>query len=427
MKVAVIGGGSTYTPELVDGLIASAAELGLTELVLMDVDQERLDVVGRFCDRMCSHAQAAFRFGSTTDLDAAIADAAFVLTQIRVGGQAGRHKDIQLGLRHGLIGQETTGVGGFAKALRTIPVIVDLCHRMEQLCRHAWLINFTNPSGLVTEAALKQGRDKVIGLCNIPITLKMDAARLLGVDASRLELDYIGLNHLSWVRRILVDGTDVLPEALATLTGVGRPANLPEELDYPGAFLRALGAIPNSYLNYYYRTRRALSELEAKPKSRAQEVMQVEQALLERYRDPNLVSKPAELEKRGGAYYSTAAVDLMRSLVVGDQATHVVNIKNAATIPCLPPECVVEVACRVDASGAHPLPLAPPEPQIRGLMQHVKAYEELTVEAVAARSREKALLALVTHPLVADPDLALALLDEIATEHGVDWLQETRR
>lgn len=423
MKVAVIGGGSTYTPELMDGLISSADAFGLEELVLMDVDGPRLDVVARFCERMRSHAGASFGLEASSSVDEAVEGADFVLTQVRVGGQAGRHKDIQLGLRHGLIGQETTGVGGFAKALRTIPVILDLCERMERACRDAWLINFTNPSGLVTEAALKHGRERVIGLCNIPVTLKMDAARLLQVEPERLELDYIGLNHLSWVRRVLVDGQDVLPETLSTLTGAGRPANLPEELDYPGVFLRALGAIPNSYLDYYYRTRRALERLKAKPKSRAQEVMDVEQALLERYRDPDLVTKPPELDERGGAYYSTAAVELMRSLLTGDGARHVVNVRNRSTVSALPPDCVVEVACRVDTDGAHPLPVEPPGPEIRGLMQHVKAYEELTVEAAANRSRDRALLALVSHPLVGDPDLALELLDEIASEHDIDWLK----
>ncbi len=425
MKVAVIGGGSTYTPELMDGLISSADAFGLEELVLMDVDAPRLEIVAGFCERMRAHAGASFGLAATGSVDEAVEGAAFVLTQVRVGGQAGRHKDIQLGLRHGLIGQETTGVGGFAKALRTIPVILDLCERMERACPDAWLINFTNPSGLVTEAALKHGRERVIGLCNIPVTLKMDAARLLEVEPERLELDYIGLNHLSWVRRVLVDGEDVLPQALATLTGAGRPANLPEELDYPGEYLRSLGAIPNSYLNYYYRTRQALEELGAKPKSRAEEVMEVERALLARYRDPDLVIKPPELQQRGGAYYSTAAVELMRSLLTGDSAHHVVNVRNGSTITALPPECVVEVACRVDADGAHPLPLQPPAPQIRGLMQHVKAYEELAVEAAANRSREQALLALVSHPLVGDPGLALSLLDEIAEEHGIAWLKGT--
>lgn len=421
MKIAVIGGGSTYTPELVDGLIARAEALGLRRLLLMDSDAERLAVVGGFCRRMCQHAGAGFALETTAALDPALDGADFVITQIRVGGQAGRQRDIQLGLRRGLIGQETTGVGGFAKALRTVPVVLDICRRMRRLCPDAWLINFTNPSGLVTEAVLKHGGQKVIGLCNIPVNMKMDAARLLGVEPERVQLDIIGLNHLSWVRRVLVDGRDVLPEALERLTGAGRPANLPEEFDYPDDFLRALGAIPNSYLRYYYATGQALAELQRKPLSRAEEVMAVEQALLERYRDPALVTKPAELEQRGGAYYSTAAVELMASLVSGDGRVHVVDVRNGATIGALPPDCAVEVPCRVDAAGPQPLALEPPGPAIRGLMQQVKAYEELAVAAAVQRDRQRAVLALVAHPLVGDAELALRLVDDIARAHGIEW------
>lgn len=424
MKVAVVGGGSTYTPELMNGLLTHADALGLSQISLMDVDAERLEVVAGFCERMRQHSGVEVRLESGDSLDKALDGAGFVLTQVRVGGQAGRHEDIQLGLRHGLIGQETTGVGGFAKALRTVPVMLDLCVRMESSCPDAWLINFTNPSGLVTEAILKHGRERAIGLCNIPINLRMDAAELLGVDPARVELDYIGLNHLSWVRRVLVDGKDVLPDTLQMMTGAGRPANIPEELDYPDAFLKALGAIPCSYLRYYYRTRTALAELKAKPKSRAEEVMEVEDELLAQYADKALLTMPAALQKRGGAYYSTAAVELMRSIVTDDGAKHVVNVRNNTTILALPADCVVEVDCRVGKFGAQALPLAPPAPEIRGLMQHVKAYEELAVEAAVSRRREKAILALVSHPLVHDPDLALALVDEIEKVHGIVWRLE---
>jgi len=421
VKIAVVGGGSTYTPELVDGLIQEAGALGLARVSLMDVDRERLEVVAGFCERMRAHAGAPFRLEAGGDLDAALDGADFVLTQVRVGGQRGRHLDTRLGLDHGLIGQETTGVGGFAKALRSVPVTLEVCRRMEARCPDAWLVNFTNPSGLVTEAVLKHGRERAIGLCNIPINLRMDVARLLGVPPARVELDYLGLNHLSWVRRVLVDGEDVLPRAVELFSGAGRPANIPEELDYPPDFVRALGMLPSSYLRYYYLPRRALLELQARTKSRAEEVMEVEQELLALYRDPAQRVKPAALEKRGGAYYSRAAVELIGALAGDKGDRQVLNARNAGALACLPPEVVVELDCRVDARGATPLPVAEPGPEIRGLLQHVKAYEELAVEAAVRASRRLAILALVNHPLVGDAALAVTLVDEIARVHGLRW------
>jgi 6-phospho-beta-glucosidase len=406
VKVAVIGGGSTYTPELIEGLIAHRDDLGLSEVALMDIEAERLGIVGDFCRRMVAHAKAGFQVEVTTERSSALDGAGFVLTQIRVGGQAGRHKDIQLGLRHGLVGQETTGVGGFAKALRTVPVILDICKDMESLCPNAWLINFTNPSGLVTEAILKHGRERAIGLCNNPINLKIDVAKYLGVEVGQVELDYIGLNHLSWVRRILVDGKDALPRVLEAVTGAGRPANIPEELDYPPGFIKALGMIPSSYLRYYYLTKKAVAEL------------------MEVYRNPSTREKPEALAKRGGANYSRAAFELIRAIHLDLGETHVVNVRNQGTIACLPPECAVEVACRVDAKGAHPLPLDPPGSEIRGLMQHVKAYEELAVEAAVTKSRRAAILALCAHPLVADAELSEVLVGEIERNHGIRFSED---
>jgi len=421
MKIAVIGGGSTYTPELMEGLIEDGPALGLGEVWLMDIDEGRLDIVGDFCRRMVAHAGAGFKVETTTESGAALDGAAFVLTQVRVGGQQGRHKDIQLGLGHDLVGQETTGVGGFAKALRTVPVILDICRQMDSLCPQAWLINFTNPSGLVTEAILKHGRPRAMGLCNNPINLRMDVAGHLGVEPQRVDLDYVGLNHLSWVRRVLVDGKDVLPQAIEELTGAGRPANFPEELDYPEGFIRSLGMIPSSYLRYFYQTRKAIAELKAKPRSRAEEVMAIEKDLLESYVDPALVEKPASLQKRGGAYYSRAALDLILAIHTDAAERHVVNVQNSGALACLPDDCSVEIPASIDAAGAHVEPLEDPPPEIRGLMQHVKAYEELAVEAAVTRSRRLAVLTLVTHPLVADVELAIELVDEIAAVHGIEF------
>ena len=419
MKIAVIGAGSTYTPELVAGLAAQAGRLELERLALMDIDPGRLEIVAGFCRRLARRQGAGFAIDSGGDLAEALAGADFVLTQIRVGGQAARHQDIQLGLRHGLVGQETTGVGGFAKALRTIPVLLELCRQVERLCPRAWLINFTNPSGLVTEALLRHGRQRVIGLCNIPINVHHDLARLLEVPPERVEVDSLGLNHLSWVRRVLLDGRDVLPQMLQKFLAAGRPANLDEELDYPPGFLRALGMVPSSYLRYYYLTRRAVAELQTRPRSRAQEVMEIERRLLDYYADEGNDSKPAELEKRGGALYSTAALELMLSLRLDRNDRQVLDVRNAGALDCLPDDCVVEVPCRVGAAGAVPLPAEPVPPQIAGLMQQVKAYELLAVRAAVERSRAAAILALANHPLVADAELAVTLVAEIERDYGI--------
>lgn len=423
MKIAVIGGGSTYTPELLGGFIREGEALGLAEVFLMDVDPSRLATVAGFCQRMARSAGARFavRFGG--ERAEALDGAAFVLTQIRVGGQEGRHRDIQLGLRHGLVGQETTGVGGCAKALRTIPVLLGLSEEMAVRCPDAWLINFTNPSGLVTEALLRHGHPRTIGLCNIPITLQLEIAARLRVEPERVQLDYVGLNHLGWVRRVLLDGQDVLPGMIEHLLGAGRPANLPEELAFPPEFLRALGMVPNSYLRYYYATQRAVEELRAAPRDRAQEVMEIERELLAHYADPAQHQPPPALSRRGGAHYSTAALRLVRAIHLDSGDRQVVNVRSNGAVPGLDPASVVEVGCRVGREGARALPVDPLPPQIRGLLQHVKAYEELAIEAAVRRSRRHAILALAAHPLVADAELAVRLAGEIAEAHSLDWLK----
>lgn len=420
MKIAVIGAGSTYTPELVSGLVQAAGQLGLEQLALMDIDPERLRVVAGFCRRLVRSAGGRFSIDAGADLQAAIDGAGFVLTQIRVGGQAARHRDIQLGLRHGLIGQETTGVGGFAKALRTIPVLLELCRHMERRCPRAWLINFTNPSGLVTEALLRHGRQRVIGLCNIPINVHHDLARLLQVEPERVEVDSLGLNHLSWVRRVRLDGRDVLPQMLEKVLAAGRPANLDEELDYPPEFLRALGMVPSSYLRYYYLTRQEVARLQARPRSRAEEVTVIERRLLDYYADADNDTPPAELAQRGGALYSTAALELMLSLHLDRGDRQVLDVRNSGSLDCLPADCVVEAPCRVSAAGAVPLPAEPVPPHPAGLIQQVKAYELLAVEAAVRHSRAAAILALAGHPLVADAGLAVTLVNEIARDYGID-------
>jgi 6-phospho-beta-glucosidase len=417
MKLCVIGAGSTYTPELVEGLLANHDTIPLARLTLMDVDRERLAVLGGLVERMVTAAGKPFVVECVTDLESAVAGADFVSTQIRVGGQQARHDDTALALRHGVIGQETTGIAGFAKALRTIPVLLEVCAAMRTNAPDATLINFTNPAGIVTEAMLKHGGVRTIGLCNIPVGIQIAMARRYEVPAAQVVLDHVGLNHFSWLRRVVVAGRDVTSEVLAeTLEKV--PANVPA-MEYNREFLAALGMIPSGYLRYFYLQHEMQDHLRSKEKTRAQEVMEIDAALLEKYRDPALREKPAELEKRGGAYYSTAAVSLMRSMVCGGGDRHIVNVRNGSSLPDLPEDSAVEVPAVVDSDGAHPLAMGRLETPIRGWIQLLKSYEVLAVEAAVEKSYRKALLALSCNPLVPSVNKASVLLDALDERHGL--------
>jgi 6-phospho-beta-glucosidase len=400
VKIAVVGGASTYTPELVEGFVARADRLPVDELVLLDPDAERLAIVGGLARRIIARRGWAGRLVTTGDRAAALDGADFVISQLRVGGQAARFLDETIPPRFGCIGQETTGPGGFMKALRTVPVVLEIA---EEAARRgapgAWLVDFTNPVGIVTRALLDDGH-RALGLCNVAIGFQRRFAAHFGVAPERVELEHVGLNHLSWERAIRVDGVDRLPELLSDAGSLlGDEVNLPVEL------LRALGALPSYYLRYYYATREVLEEERTAP-NRAQEVMEIERGLLELYRDPALDTKPALLEQRGGAFYSEAAAQLIASLHAGTGDTQVVDARNAGALPDLRPSAVVEVAARIDREGAHPLPLAPLAPEMRGLVEHALAYEELTVAAATSGDRRTALRALIANPLV--PDFATA-------------------
>lgn len=415
MKICVIGAGSTYTPELVEGLIAERGSIPLSRLTLMDVDRERLSVLGALAERMVAEAGSPFSVECTTDLPTAVAGADFVSTQIRVGGQQARHEDTSLALKHGVIGQETTGVAGFAKALRTIPVLLEVCREMRRSASGATLINFTNPAGIVTEALLRHGGVRSVGLCNIPVGIQLAMASKYEVSSGQVSLDYVGLNHFSWLRRVVVAGRDVTSEVLAEMLAKV-PANVPR-MEYDREFVEALGMVPSSYLRYFYLQHEMLEQLQSKDRTRAQEVMEIDAALMQKYRDPGLREKPAELEKRGGAYYSTAAVSLIRSMVTGDGARHIINLANGSALPDLPPESVVEVPAVVDGGGAHPLAMGRLETPIRGWIQLLKSYEILTVEAAVEKSYRKALLALSCNPLVPSVSKAKVLLDGLNERH----------
>ncbi|GAA0979929.1 6-phospho-beta-glucosidase [Acrocarpospora macrocephala] len=405
MKIAVIGGGSTYTPELIEGFARRSRVLAVEELVLQDVAADRLEIVGGLARRILARQGFAGRLVTTTSPDAAVDGAAAVLIQLRIGGQRARLVDETLPGRFGLLGQETTGPGGFAKGLRTIPVVLAIADLVARRARHdAWIVDFTNPVGMVTRALLDEGH-RALGLCNVAIGLQRRLAARLGVDPDRVRLDHAGLNHLSWIRRVLVDGIDRLPEMLAS-------DDIGDLVDAPAELMRTLGAIPSYYLHYFYRTDRA-TEARAGGPHRADEVLDIEQTLLKMYADPALDHKPALLDKRGGAYYSEAAAALATSLLTGDGAHHYVNVRNNGTIDGLSDETVVEVPATVDTAGAHPVPVAALAPEMLGLVQAVTAYEILTIEAARTGDRRVALRALLAHPLVRQWDIAVPLLDAV--------------
>lgn len=409
LKVAVIGGGSTYTPELIEGFANRPDRLPIDELVLLDIDPERLEVVGGLAQRMLDKLDWTGRLVSTSNRDAAIDGADYVLVQLRVGGQAARLVDETLPLRFGTIGQETTGAGGFAKALRTVPVVLELAElTARRAARGAWVVDFTNPVGIVSQALIDEGH-RAIGLCNVAIGLQRMLAKRLAVAPDRIELEHVGLNHLTWERAVRVDGRDRLPELLER-----EGDELAEHVGLPVELIRAMGAIPSYYLRYYYLTDQVVRE-QRDGRSRAQEVIDIEARLLELYRDQELAEKPALLEDRGGAYYSEAAAQLIASLHDGAGDVQVVDVRNDGALPDLPANAVVEIPARIDRDGAHPLPLEPLAPEMRGLVEEVKAYETLAIAAAKSGDRRTAIRALVANPLVrgrSDPaDLLNALLE----------------
>ncbi|MGH2933580.1 MAG: 6-phospho-beta-glucosidase [Gaiellaceae bacterium] len=406
MKLAVIGAGSTYTPELVSHL----TRLDVDEFALHDVDMERLAVVGGLAERMLARQGYGGALVRTDDLDRAVDGADFVLLQIRVGGQQSRLRDETIPLPCGCIGQETTGAGGFAKAMRTVPVVLEIAERVaERAAPGAWIVDFTNPVGIVTRALLDAGH-RAVGLCNVAIGFQRSIAEMLGVPPDRVEIDQVGLNHLTWIRAVRVDGRDVLPDVLAQHGDA-----LAESIGLPRRLLDELDAIPSYYLHYFYAHDRVLAE-QRDGVPRAQEVAEIEQELLEMYRDPSLVEKPALLDRRGGAHYSDAAVGLVASLHAGDGAVHEVDMRNGSTLAGLAADDVVEVPARVDRDGPHPLPQPPLAPELLGLVQHVAAYERLAAEAAVSRDAVTVRKALLAHPLIGQLDRVDALVESLLVE-----------
>jgi 6-phospho-beta-glucosidase len=403
MKIAVIGGGSTYTPELISGL----TRLDVDDFVLQDIDPERREVVGAMAGRMLERQGYRGSLEVTDDLERAVEGADFVLVQIRVGGQEARLRDETIPLACGCIGQETTGAGGFAKAMRTVPVVLEIAERVRELAApEAWIVDFTNPVGIVTRALLDAGH-RAVGLCNVAIGFQRTFAAQLGVEPARVVVDQVGLNHLTWVRAVLLDGRDVLPELLAE-----HGDELAEQIELPRRLLDELGAIPSYYLRYFYAHDAVLREqLEGVP--RAQVVSEIERGLLDLYRDPSLNERPDLLMQRGGAYYSEAALGLVASLSGDDGAVHEVDVRNGDTLAGLADDDVVEVPARVGTRGPEPLPQPPLAPELLGLVQHVAAYERLTARAAVSRDPVDARKALLAHPLIGQVELVDGLVERL--------------
>ncbi|HEX7620548.1 MAG TPA: 6-phospho-beta-glucosidase [Anaerolineales bacterium] len=417
MKVAVIGGGSTYTPELVNGFLARTDQFPLKELWLMDIDSTRLEIVGGFARRMVEAGGSPFKVVLTTDQRDAIKNTSYVTTQLRVGQMEARRKDEYLGKRHHLIGQETTGVGGMAKALRTVPVILKIAQDMRELAPAAMLVNFTNPSGLVTQALSDYASEVLaVGVCNVPITTKMsiidELERSTGkhIDPGHTELRTLGLNHLSWHRGFSVDGEDVWPQVIE---GYIASLKAEEDPEWDPRTIEVLRMIPNSYLQYYYATDKKLVSQEEWPPSRAEEVIGIEKDLLSEYADPDLKEPPADLMKRGGAYYSTVATQLLNAHYNDLGETHIVNTRNNGAVKEWPANWVLEMPAKIGHNGVQPLPAEPLPLVCFGLIAQLKSYELLTIEAAVHGDREAAYQALLAHPLGPKADKIPEVLEDM--------------
>lgn len=417
VKMAVIGGGSSYTPELLEGIIDNQDVLNVSEVWLVDTAEgkEKLSIIENLAKRMVQKANRRIKIVATLDRREAITNASYVISQIRVGQLNMRRNDEYISIKHGVIGQETTGAGGFMKALRTIPVMLDICRDIEELAPDAWLLNFTNPAGVITEAILKHSNVKVVGLCNNPINFYKKFAAAYNVDMEDVSINFTGINHLIWITDLYIKGQSKIGDILTGKSETYEAKNIPS-FGWDTAFLQSLEAIPCGYHKYYYQTDQILEKQLDQFKhneTRADQVQKVEKELFEIYKDPNVQEKPDALEQRGGAYYSEAAINLIKSIHSNTRKIHTLNVRNNGTIACLPDDVSIEVNCVVENHQITPLQVGSVPPQIRGLLQNVKAYEELTVDAAVSGDRGVALQALTLHPLIPSSDRANRILDEM--------------
>ncbi len=409
-KLTYIGGGSSYTPEFIDGFIQYEEEVELGEIALQDIDEGRLKTVGGMVERMLRYKELDTKVSLHLQREPAIEGAEFVVSAIRVGGMDARIRDEKIPLKYDVIGQETSGPGGTLKAWRTIPVALDIAKDMAKYAPGAWFLNFTNPSGIITEAILKHTGLNVVGLCNNPITTQYGIAALLGVEPEEVFLEWVGLNHINWVQRVFSQGVDVTHDLIAQVADA--PDSTPMSLFAP-ELVKALGVLPTWYQQYYYYHDKKVKEAKEAEKSRGEIVKEVEAALMQKYADENEFVKPPELSMRGGALYSEAALQLILSLTFDRCDVQVLVTRNNGSIPDLPDDASVEVPCVVGAHGVTPLHMGPLPETIRALCQQAKAWESWTVEAGVTGDRDAALMAMLTNPLVPSYDVARALLDEM--------------
>lgn len=425
LKMVTIGGGSSYTPEIVEGLIKRHHELPITDLWLVDIEagREKLEIVGELAKRMVKKAGIQMEVHLTLDRQSALKDADFVTTQFRVGLLETRAKDERIPLKHGVIGQETNGPGGLFKGLRTIPVILDICKDIEKLCPDAWLINFANPAGMVTEAVLRYSNiKKIVGLCNVPIKLRMEAAKLLEVEADRIHIDFAGLNHMIYGLNIYRDGKVITEEFLDIMTSSSKKMTMEniKFFNWEPEFIKALQALPCPYHRYYYQQSKmfnAEKEAAENKGTRAEVVKQVEDELFELYKNPDLTEKPAQLEKRGGAYYSDAACSLISSIYNDKQDIQTVNTVNHGAIANLPYDSAVELNCVITKEGPKPINVGELPVPVQGLVQQIKSFERVASDAAVTGNYETALLAMTINPLVPSDSTAKAILDEMLEAH----------
>jgi len=424
IKLAVIGGGSSYTPELISGIIDRIELLPIREIVLVDIPEgeEKLSIIHALSERMMKKRGINCKITKTFDRKSALNGASFVINQFRVGGLKARELDESIPLELGIIGQETTGPGGFAKACRTIPVALNIAGEMESYCPNAWLINFTNPAGMITQAITHYSNIRCIGLCNVPISMEMELAKILERDYGSFQCDFVGLNHLSWITGIWIDGVNRIDEVIEKIISEGEEKTqgllpFPESKE----LITAIRAIPSSYLNYYYFERYMLEKQKEDYKQgkgvRAQQVMKIEEELFNIYAQPDLDEKPPQLSQRGGAFYSEVALSLIDSIYRNTGKMHVVNTVNRGAITDLEENDVIEINCLVDSRGAKPLASGKLPPAISSLVRQVKTYERFTIEAAVEGSREKAFLALLNHPIVHGANTAKMLLERLFEAH----------
>ena len=419
MKLTVIGGGSTYTPELIDGVISRHHRLPITHIHLVDIDPVKLKIIAQFAMRMIKAAKVDIEIEFGTDLQVGVRGAQFVVSQFRVGTQAARHRDELLGRKYKLVGQETVGVGGFAKALRTIPVALNVARTIVEEAPDAILLNFTNPAGLITQSLIQEIPElTTIGLCNVPWNTRIEIAQALGVASTAVTFDYVGLNHLSWIRGVKVDGNDCSATALQAFRGLtvekGKPGDSPA---WTQSSIDLLQAIPNYYLSYYY-SEKAWIDYQASNPTRASEVMKIEEILIEKFKDETLVTKPDELMQRGGAYYSDSAAELMADIYNNAGTTHIVNTLNNGAVPEFPDSAVMEIPAVITAKGAQSIKTSAMRNDIDSLVRSVKDFELLTIDAAVNGSEESALRALITNPIGPDISDARDLWADLRKENA---------